>query len=173
MLKQPFLLAAIFILPVLLGSCEKEQTQKPIDVENLQELYNKNQTKISIEQGVAGTVVLKEGNCMPMIGPYEGDNPCRNYSLKRIIQIYEPTTPEDVEGSGPSFEKIHTNLIAETQSDKDGFFEVELNTGLYSLFIIEKGDFYRNRWSNSYIGPVSVKKDSITIENPVIDYAVY
>ena len=173
MLKIKYILAIALTLSILINSCEEEQNETLRETENLEKLYQKNQTKISIEQGVAGTLVLKEGNCMPMIGPYEGDNPCRNNAVRRTVQIYEPTTPEDTEGSGPSFEKIHTNLIAETQSDKDGFFEVELNTGLYSLFIIEKGDFYRNRWSNSYIGPVSVKKDSITIENPVIDYAVY
>lgn len=173
MLKHRFIFAFLFMFTLVFSSCEKEQTQKPREIENLQELYNKNQSKTSIEQGVAGTVILKEGNCMPMIGPYEGDNPCRSYAVRRTIRIYEPTSPEDVEGRGPSFEEIHTKLVSETQSDKEGFFQTELSPGLYSLFIVEKGNYYRNMWSDSYIGSLSIVSDSVTIENPVIDYVVY
>jgi hypothetical protein len=173
MLKIKYILAIALTLAILFSSCEEEQNETLRETENLEKLYQKNQSKISIKQGVAGTLVLKEGNCMPMIGPYEGDNPCRNYAVRRTIQVYEPTSPEDAEGRGPSFEKIHTNLIAETETDEEGFFQLGLDTGRYSLFIIEKGKYYRNMWSDSFIGPVSIEADSVTIENPVIDYAVY
>lgn len=174
MLKlRHIILATAFVLPFLFSSCEEETNETLRETENLEELYQKNQSKITIEQGVAGTVILREGNCMPMIGPYEGDNPCRSYSVVRTIRIYEPTSPENAEGRGPSFEEIHTKLVSETQSDKEGFFQTELRPGLYSLFIVEKGKYYRNMWSNSYIGPLSIVSDSVTIENPVIDYAVY
>lgn len=173
MLKQRFLLAIAFMFPIVFSSCEEKQNDTLKEAQNPEELYQKNQSKISIKQGVAGTLVLTEGNCMPMTGPYEGDNPCRSYAVRRTILIYEPTSPEDVEGRGPSFEEIHTKLISETKSDKEGFFQIELSPGLYSLFIIEKGNYYRNMWSDSYIGPVTIEADSVTIENPVIDYAVY
>ncbi|MCF8337263.1 MAG: hypothetical protein K9I74_04705 [Bacteroidales bacterium] len=107
-----------------------------------------------------------------MIGNGENPNPCRSYPVERTIQVYEPTSPAEAEGRGPSFEEVHTRLIAETESDEEGFYELELDTGRYSLFIIEKGKYHRNIWKDNLIGPVTVESDSVTIENPVIDYAV-
>ena len=157
-------------------SCNEEEIN-PYEKQKreLEKLYKKNQSKISIDQGVAGTLIMKEGNCMPMIGPYEGDNPCRSYPVERTIQVYEPTSGSEVESNGPvpTYEEVHTKLIAETESDKDGFYQLAIDTGRYSVFIIEKGKYYRNMFKDNLIGPVTVEIDSVTIENPVIDYAVY
>lgn len=167
-------LTALFFITLLITSCEKDQDNvSDKNDTDIEALYKENRKKISVKQGVAGTLIMKEGNCMPWVGPYEGDNPCRAYPVLRTLRIYEPTSPEDVEGHGPSFEEVHTKLVAEANSDEDGFFQVELDTGRYSLFIIEKGKYYRNMWKDNLIGPVTVEIDSVTIENPVIDYAYY
>ncbi|MCF8232601.1 MAG: hypothetical protein K9J27_10470 [Bacteroidales bacterium] len=159
---------------LMIASCQKESyTNSGNENHNIQELCKANQSKISVKQGVAGTLIMKEGNCMPMIGNGENPNPCLSYPVERTIQVYEPTSPEEAEGRGPSFEEVHTKLVVETNSDEDGFFQVELDTGRYSLFIIEKGRYYRNMLKDNLIGPVTVEIDSVTIENPVIDYAVY
>ena len=176
MFKSSYVLALTLFIPLLFLSCNKEEVD-PYEKRqrDLEKLYKKNQSKISVEQGVAGTLIMKEGNCMPMIGPYEGDNPCRSFPVERTIQIYEPTSDSEVEsnGPGPTYEEVHTKLIAETNSDEEGFFQLQLDSGQYSLFIIEKGKYYRNMWKDNLIGPFTVEADSVTIENPVIDYAVY
>lgn len=176
MIKTRHIVAIAILIPVLFNSCDKQEID-PYEKQQqkLEKLYKKNQSKISVGQGVAGTLIMKEGNCMPMTGPYEGDNPCRSFPVKRIIQVYEPTSHSEVESSepGPSFEEIHTRLIAETESDEEGFYELELDTGRYSLFIIEKGMYYRNMFKDNLIGPFTVSTDSVTLENLTIDYAAY
>ena len=49
-----------------------------------------------------------------------------------------------------------------TWSDADGFFQVVLPVGRYSIFAVEDTLFYANRFSDKYVFPVEVVADSVT-----------
>lgn len=163
------LLVVLFSLSTY--SCEKDEVKESTNTD-LENLYESNKEKITILQGISGTLIMKEGNCMPMIGTNSGT--CRAFPIKRIIQIYEYTLLSDIEGYGPDYDTVHTNLIGETESDEDGFFQFQLDAGKYSIFILENGKYYANGIDgDGVINPVQIIKDGITIQNQAIDYAVY
>ena len=167
------LLLLIVILGLFISSCEKEVAENPTNI-NLEKLYESNKDKITISQGIAGTLIMKEGNCMPMLITDSSESTCRAFPVRRKIQIYEYTLHSDMEGYGPEYDSVYTPLIGETESDEDGFFQFQLGSNKYSIFIIEKGKFYANGSDgDGGINPVLIIKDSITIKNLRIDYAAY
>jgi hypothetical protein len=138
---------------------------------NIEELIEKNIAKISINTGIAGTLLKKEGNCMPMIG---ATTSCKSYPVSRIIQIYEYTNQNEVEGWGPLFDSVNSKLITQCDADQEGFFQVTIDPGKYSVFICEKDKFYANSFDGQGgIYPLTVKSDSISIIKLTLDYAVY
>lgn len=172
-MKRKLLFSVVLFLGFCIFSCAKEEVESPKNV-NLEELYEFNRNKVSISQGISGTLITMEGNCMPMIGEGNSESSCRAFPVMRKIQIYDYTLPSDVEGYGPQYEAVSTSLIGETESDKDGFFQFQIEPGKYSIFIIEKGKYYANEGAgDGGINPVLISNDSVTIRNLKIDYAVY
>jgi hypothetical protein len=157
-----------------LASCNKNEESQVTDNNintNINELIDKNLEKVTIASGLTGTLYKIEGNCMPAIDTISS---CKKYPIKRKILIYEYTTQSQVEGSGTNFETVLTRKIAETVSDADGFYEVNLEPGIYSVFVHEKGKYYANLFDgNGGINPVEINNDSVLIKHLPVDYAVY
>jgi len=85
--------------------------------------------------------------------------------VQRIVYIYELTTMEEVDqiGYAPFFSNIYTNLITTAESDAEGFFQVTLEPGTYSLFIKEGGNYYSNSYGGGReIFPVTVTEGEVT-----------
>ena len=118
----------------------------------------RNAARVSIEQGIWGDIWFWKGDFMP-VG--RGDI-CQ---VRRTVYIYELTTREDADkiGYSPFFSNIHTNLIATAESDAQGFFQVSLEPGTYSLFIKEGDHFYSNSYgARAEIFPVTVNAGEVT-----------
>lgn len=82
----------------------------------------------------------------------------------RKVLIYKLTTSEDVEkvAYSPFYTKIQTELVTTAYSDNQGFFQVELEPGTYSIFIEEGDKYYSNRFSSQGIFPVTVKSRELS-----------
>lgn len=142
------------VLYLFLGlflSCSPEKTEKttcysqqdpPLEWVNL-----------SIDQGIAGHVWFWKGNFMPVS---RGDI-CQ---VQRQVYVYELTTREEVEQIGytPFFSSVHTELVTSVESDEEGFFQVELEPGSYSLFV-QEGEYL---YSNSYGGNGEIFRVDVT-----------
>ncbi|QED36678.1 hypothetical protein FK178_02645 [Antarcticibacterium arcticum] len=117
----------------------------------------RNNQKVSIEQGLWGDVWFWSGDFMPV----GRGTICQ---VKREVYVYELTTNADVEQIGftPFYSAINTNLVAMVESDSDGFFQVELEPGDYSLFVKEDGKFYSNFHSSTAIFPVTINSNQVS-----------
>ena len=136
---------------------------------NIVELSKHNEKKISITEGIWGTVILREGNCMPgVVGR------CFYYPVKREVLVYEYTKlNETVQlSTSPFYSEVFTKLIATTISDEEGFFEIGLAPGKYSVFVKEKLYLYSNLFDGSGgINPAIVETSVVTNHNMWINYA--
>jgi len=135
------MLLSLGLLVGLIQGCDKEKTQvnKGCDI---QKVHENNASKVTITNGIWGTVALMEGNCMPVIEP--ATTTCKTCPVKRIIRIYEYTTfsqatPQNGLGFYDSFT---TQVIKELDTDSDGFFQTELPQGTYSIVILENGKLH-------------------------------
>lgn len=158
---------------ILSGSCESNDEQFDIiQSVNIDSLVLKNVSKINIETGIAGTLIKKSGDCMPMInGP---NNRCNSYPVSRTILIYNYTKLNQVEGWGPSYNSVNSRLVTKCKSDKDGFFQVSVKPGKYSVFILENDKFYANSQDGEGgIYPVNVSTGITSSIILILNYAVY
>ena len=110
---------------------------------DIQQVYNENAKKVSITNGVWGTVSLAEGNCMPSV-PY---TPCKiqRCPIKRTVKIYQYSTTSNTipfNPYGPFFDSLNTQLVRQVNTDENGFFQADIPTGHYSIFIVENGKLY-------------------------------
>lgn len=172
-MKTNFALTGIpltLLVLTMFASCEKSDVN-PKDgnrVYDLDSLIVRNLEKVTVDQGVTGTVIVMEGNCMPHISEEPEPNPdCIIYTAQRTVYVYEYTMADQVVvDPGLNlpyfFSHIETELVKTTTSDADGFFEVALPPGTYSLFIREKDALYANLWdSHGGIQPVTVGPDEM------------
>jgi len=141
---------------ILTLSCAKES-------EPLSSCYTdgnppRNNEKVTINQGVWGDVWFWEGNFMPM----SRGKICQ---VQRMIYIFELTKMSEVEAIGytPFYSAINTDLVTTTESDTNGFFQVELEPGSYSLFVMEDTSYYSNLFdSGGAIFPVKIESGKVT-----------
>jgi len=127
-----------------------------------------NSEKVTIDQGVWGNVWFWAGNHMP-VDPTGTITP-----VVRDIYIYEEATLQDVTPgtSGTFFASVNTNLITIVTSDSTGFYQAELQPGIYSVFVKENDKFYANGFGlNGIINPVTVEENSVTKLQIDITYA--
>ena len=124
------------------------------------ELHSHNKEKIGITEGIWGTLVKTEENCLP---PVDANSACDQYPVIREIAIYEYTTVDKTKYSGNAFSEISTKLIATTTCDEEGFFELALPPGRYSVFVKENGYLYANRFDGKAgIAPVTVESSVVS-----------
>lgn len=166
----------VIVFVISFSSCKNDElAQDPSECRPHTKAVEENRGKRTISQGLYGTIGRKEGNCMPMI---EGSNStCQTCAVSRTILIHELTGMDDVTGNMPFFESISTPLIAQVDADANGFFQVSLNPGLYSVFILENGNLYANRTGGSSMeygfNPVEIKANKAVEIALFLDYAVY
>lgn len=132
---------------------ETEQRRHPQD----------NADKVTIRQGVWGDVLFWEGDFMPSTDPLPSRG--RIEPVIRDVYIYKATTQNQVRPryTGPFYEEIDAELVKVVRSDVSGFYQAELDTGLYSLFVKEDTLFYANSFdSEGYIQPVRIFPDSVS-----------
>ena len=117
----------------------------------------RNNQKVTIEQGIWGDIWFWSGNFMP-VGRGEI---CQ---VNRKIYIYELTTSNDaIQVSYTSFySEINTILLTTVESSLDGFFQIELEPGDYSIFIEEDGNFYANNITSNGISNVLVESGKVS-----------
>lgn len=148
------ILMMLAICVALAGACKKPKTIVPsCDIEQTR---TANSAKVNINDGLWGTVSLMEGNCMPVVGP---GSTCRHCPVKRTLKIYAyanymQATPQNL---GGMYTSIGTTLIQEIQSDNDGFYQVTLPAGKYTIVSVEEGKLYTFGFDNEGgLSPVTI-----------------
>lgn len=151
----------ILLAVLLIVACDIFNTESQLPPDD--------QTAITIKQGIAGKVWFWEGDFMP------GDPPTGTITpVKRDVLVHMPTHIDSVEqpGFSPFYTSISTSLVAETSSNDSGFFQIHLEPGQYSIFVLEDTLFYANGFNGQgIIYPVSVYNDSVTQIDFDITYA--
>ena len=159
------------ILLASLGSCTKENWAFKTD-----QLYQKNKKSVTIKQGVWGTVTERTGNWMP--GPGRPSKSAKEYPIQCEIKAYELTSFFDLERNGNSLEitNIPTKLVAATTSNDKGFFEMELQPGKYSLFVIKNGEIQHSALImdvDNNVNKIIVNDEFASESNLIVDKAAY
>ena len=136
-----------------------------------------NKYKISITEGIWGTLVKTEGDCMPVAIDEDDDvyeNSCKQYPVKREIVIYEYTKMNETRHEFAKFFEIYTKLVATATCDEEGFFEFALKPGKYSVFVREREYLYANEFDGQGgIAPITVESFNVSENFLNLDYAVY
>ena len=156
-------------------ACKKDddrQRANDIDWTNrIPALYDHNERKITIAQGVAGTTTMKQGNCMPVI---DENSSCREYPVQRTVRIYDLTNNNQAQQDNEGFyTRVNTRLVTTVRTDREGYFQARIDPGTYSLFIEEGGKLYARSASPVGINTVTVPRGKTVIANQLIDRAVY
>ena len=109
-------------------------------------------SKIKITQGIFGVVSFTSGNCMPRTITVPGSatipdpRGCQTCPVSRTVKIYKYTTNSNaIKGNnqvGPFYERFTTEFVAETKSDANGFFQLSLPAGTYTMVVVENGLLY-------------------------------
>lgn len=120
--------------------------------------------------GVYGMTSLIYGDCMPKS---EGSpNTCFEEAKPMKITIRKPATIDDLEdfiylGTKPE-------LLMETVSDENGFFEIDIEPGQYSIFVDDNGREYCNSFSPlGYACLVEISTSKKILRNLLIDHAFW
>ena len=166
-------ISLVIVFLAMIVSCKKDKNTTARDwTNNIEALYQYNTSKVTITQGIAGTLTMRSGNCMPIVDP-NGD--CKEYPIRRFIHIYSYAKDSNVVKDNHGFyTQVNTTFYKKVESDDEGFFQAELNPGTYSVFIEEQGRFYANSYDGfGGINPVTIIFQTVSKVNQVIDYAVY
>lgn len=130
-------LSGFFLIMLTLFSCHKNNSNTTPSTCNIQQVYIDNAKKVTITNGIWGTVSSMKGNCMP------GASGCTDCPAKRTVMIYQYTMPGNATTSGiPFYDSFNTLLVAQTDTDEDGFFQIIIPSGHYTFAIIEKGKLF-------------------------------
>jgi hypothetical protein len=156
------------LLIILLLSCNKEPEPESICYS---EYYPpRSNEKVTIDQGLWGDVWFWEGDFMP-------DKFGTICQVKREIYIFELTMMNGavkVKPYSSFYSSINSKLVTITESDITGFFQVELEPGLYSLFVLE-GKYYYSNLFDGYgaIFPIKVESGKVAEVRFDITYDAY
>ncbi|MBI1286042.1 MAG: hypothetical protein GC178_00525 [Flavobacteriales bacterium] len=154
--------SAIPILILLVTSCSRDEE---ITQNMVYDQY------VTIDQGIWGSVIYREGNWMPPVGKNAIWYPVeRDVLFCRPINILMEELPQNL-----SKEIIDEHLIFVTRSDHRGFYEMNLPTGLYTVLVKEDTMYYFNYMDGQgNLSPVNVDTNATTPLHLIIDYnAVY
>ncbi len=145
---------------LFLTSCEKKQDDEKVA------------TIPAITEGIYGTVVERYGDWMPGSPKGGGERP-----IMRSVFVYEYTKISDFESiyySEFPMDKMPKTLVGIGRPGCNGFYEISLKPGIYSVFIEDKGKLCANGCDGyGGINPVVISADSIVLMNLVLDHAVY
>lgn len=138
---RKYLISFLFALAlVIIISCASAQNGKPTT-------------------GAVGKVIWQEGNLMPSPDVKKTNA----QPIQRIVRFYEVTNIKQTVGQAPLFSKVATKLIAETKTNKEGYFQCKLKPGLYSYFTLEPDNllFANNYNGNGEINVIEVKNNEV------------
>jgi hypothetical protein len=127
------------------SAMEEESSQNVRANCQIDKTYADNAVKVTITNGIWGTVSFMQGNCMPTINPQ--NTTCTNCPVKRTVRIYEYTKQSQATPSTTSpvfFDAFSTTLVREVETDNEGFFQTEIPVGKYTLVVVENGKLYAN-----------------------------
>jgi hypothetical protein len=133
-------LLSLGIISFTLFGCHKDSvTNKSCDI---QQVYEDNEKKATITNGIWGTMAFMEGNCMPVRDPQT--TTCKTCPVKRTIRIYAYTTKSQAvpQNFGSFYDSFNTQLIKEFKSDNNGFFQMDIPAGQYTIVVVENGKLY-------------------------------
>lgn len=134
-----------FFISFVLFSCHKETGKAGQVGCDMNKVYTDNAKKVTITVGVWGTVSNMEGDFMPMVPPC---NSCGHHCpVQRTVKIYDYTLFSEGITSEPYsgfYDSLKTSLIAQVDTDADGFFQVDIPPGHYSMMVVENGKLYAN-----------------------------
>ena len=155
--KWILIVIGLITLAIIIKSCKDDDL--PCNG-YLHDLPERNHDKVTIQQGIWGDIWFWEGDFMPV---------CMTGTITPIVRevlIHELTHTDDVVRTsnpyGAFYDEINTNLISTVWSDNDGYFEVDLPVGHYSLFVVEDTMFYSNSSDGQgNLSPVEVKDNEV------------
>lgn len=152
----------IFLSLIVFQSCQKNE---PINMYNIIE---DNISKISISQGIAGTVYYREGNFQPVVEPGSGIE----YPLSRNVFLHAYTDPRMSHSVFIELDCVKTDILSQIQSDANGFYQFEISEiDTFSIFVKEDNKYYLDFMDGQGgLNPVRVYPDSVMIYNIVLDY---
>ena len=104
---------------------------------------------------------------MPTVGP---QLPCRQRAVSRKIYILEPMNFKDMESTHLEGE---ARIIKQTDADANGFYQVELPVGTYSVFVEDAGRMYCNHFNSPGTACQVVVGKGPTRHDIKIDHAVW
>ena len=115
---------------------------------------------VTITQGIWGNVWLYQGDFMPSPDGSRGTIT----PVVRELWIFTPTlVSETTPVGGTRFTEIHSTLITKVNSQTNGFYQIALPSGRYSVFVREDSTYYANWFDGEgYISQVKVVQDSVT-----------
>lgn len=123
---------------------------------------NSNQTtqesSATITQGVKGNITLRSGDCMPTVGSSKNSCSVEMYNTPSKVIIKKPIDLNN---------KENKEVVKEIDSVK-GTFEVELQPGLYNMYVIHNGKEY----CNSFGGQTGEDCEFTVATNKVTDYTL-
>ena len=121
-----------------------------------------NHQSVTINQGLWGNVWYWSGYFGPFSwGTIKG--------VSKTLYFYEltPVDSADVD-NGDFYKKIHSTLVDSVKSQINGFYQIDLPPGNYSIFTRDNDLYYANRInlldsldSTEYIQPVIIYPDSL------------
>lgn len=128
--------------------------------------------KVSITQGIYGTVLERYGDWMPGLDSDHGERP-----ISIGIYVYEYTKVSDFEslyyGYYPT-DKMPKPLVAKTFSKSNGFYEISLAPGTYSIFLLEDGKMKADGLDGyGGVNPVTIDSGEIIKRDITLNHAVY
>lgn len=139
-------LLRLCVFAVFFLSCHKKDSSSSTPNNcDIQQVYAGNARKVTLANGIWGTVSSMEGNCMPVVPP--GSSACRNCPVQRTVKIYQYTLLSDAVASDPYkifFDAFTTRLVTQVETDNDGFFQADIPAGHYSIVVVEGGKLYAN-----------------------------
>lgn len=132
-------LVTFFIVMIAVAGCQKKNQDGSKSC-NIQKTYEENASKVTVTNGIWGTVAFMQGNCMPIADP----KVCTTCPVKRTVRIYEYTTTS--QASPQTFTQFYnsfnTVLVKQIETDGNGFFQTSLTPGKYTIVVIENGKLY-------------------------------
>ena len=100
---------------------------------------------------------------------------CSGTPVSRTIYVRKPTTLYNIsinESDSTHF-TFDTELIATTESDENGFYEVNLQPGTYSVLVEDEGKEYCNSFGIGRKICQVIVEDAVKEYNIRIDHAVW
>lgn len=156
-------------------SCKKTAgTAAEAPATDLQKAYEVNAAKVTITNGVWGTVSTVQGDCMPTTDPKAST--CKSFVIQREVRIYAYTKNSNASPAIPLnglYDSFNTQLIKTTTTDTMGFYEAALPDGTYTVVFVENGKLYADGGDGQGgISPVTVAQNKVKL-NLVLNRAVY